>query len=396
MSVAISPKFSRKFSRFSLNHSKGVISPQLTQFATRSKAYRNLIADITTYIDKLLEESDLGCLKDYFPRKQGEVLSCLLSFLAHEGYSHFNLDTLANKAGVKSRKTVSTVISKLSSIGVIQIVNIGRDSQQQYQAGLYVLTAHPNFKNIADLFKTVYGIAVSIVEKYTRIYTRFYSRFYSRHTSENPCDSKAAEQKNDSNIFNSTNLPKKENTLKDISVIDPFNDDELNKEKEAYCQAAGIPEKVVQVLKGGLSLSEIMNIWSSLSRTLKKYEKSYDKYEDMIVRIIRKVVLLYKTKRRTNPSIDFNFAGCICGFLKDQFKTSNVDHKATKQSPSPTLQEDMAHNLNAVPNHSSREHSKQSRKPVIPVIQASVGNNTPISAEEMEQVMKLAESLMNR
>ncbi len=294
---------------FTLTRSKKDLSPQLRSLSKVERTH--LSKSIYTILDDLLLDLEGLTFTEHFTKKEQSVVFTFISYLVHEGYSQVEQQLLADKAGV-SVPLVIQVRDKLVDLGILQDAPVRRKGRQR--ANFYVLVLHPNYLKISQYIHERFDILLSI----PTIFSQYFSQLFSQHKSENPCPVRENEAFFASNSFT---CPKEKEMYKDIyeTVSQPIAMNKVEEEPKVYAAASGVPENLVAELANGLSTSQILHVWKSISRTLHKYQAAYGSYEDIVLEAVRHSFALYKAADN-NTKKRFNFAGCICGKLKEKIK----------------------------------------------------------------------------
>lgn len=385
---------------FALGKIKKELSPHLDQL--KGSVYTQLIKKLYLFMDELLMQQGSGTHQEYFTDKQRKVISTIYSFLAHEGLSHVSAKIICKKASV-SYPTFKIVVDKLEELGLIQIKHCKKFGQQS--ANLYLLTLHPNYLDILKYLEEHFSLPMDFDQNFHQIFDRFLNRL----NSENPYPIKENKENYESNELIEFNSFKEKDidlhvTYETSSSTNLFKEKVLDNEKVEYCEAAGVPTELSQILGAGLSVLEIVNVWGSIQRTLNKYKASFDEYCREIISAVRRSIIKYKQIIRNKPGIQFDFAGCICGYIKKYVLTqptyapvaaSNTSRHTGTQSIE--VSSDMPSSGSYTHSFSYKRSSKAAggtmaiKKPKIEIVKKSAG--VSINHEEYEEVLKMAREM---
>ncbi len=134
------------------------------------------------------------------------------------------------------------------------------------------------------------------------------------------------------------NILKDSNTyISDAHIANEIEFNNYENDPEKYASIAGVPREIIEVFKGRLNTSKIVEIWISMRRTLDKYKATYEHYRDEIFKAVTETIRKYQAKKHTLKGV-FNFVGCVCGFMRDRIKSALLKkirehHELNKRAP---------------------------------------------------------------
>ncbi|KYG33472.1 hypothetical protein [Priestia endophytica] len=331
----------QKIKNFLLSRTKSELKSSIKHF--KGKELTKLVDSTLKVIEEEIYETEGVSLSEHLNSStQYRCVRKLISWFAQEGFSQMKQTTMASNLEV-SRPTLQKAINLLVELQIVHRLHHRR--QGRNAPCVYVLVHHPNYLKVVEHFKMKQAYELEISPLYTERFTKDFTLDFTEQESEISCESKVEEPEKSPNRVNEVNLKKKDlivykespnsDVVQEINKETEKNDQDIEfkeyyEQTEIYAENAGVPTELVARLKV-LGTSELLKVWQSIKNTFKKYNLNPTQYLEVISMSITDAIKVYKYYQGkvsvSGKELNFNFAGCICGKIKQRVYNVLMEQK---------------------------------------------------------------------